>query len=127
MTEQLTVVEEKFTCEDVLGDNLHLHFQGMLGGVGDLSGDVRNLADEHWGHKFRLLHPNQSSHTVFLHKNEIKYITTFFCMAYSRLKAWVHDINGPVTQEYFQNHQGHQTATTTGIVEPVKIKPLRKK
>lgn len=59
--------EERFTCEDVLGDDLHLHLQGMLGGVGDLSGDMGDLADEHWGHELRLLHPNQSSHTVFLH------------------------------------------------------------
>lgn len=66
-----TVVEARFTCEDVLGDDLHLHLQGMLGGVGDLSRDVRDLADEHWGHEFRLLHPNQSSHTAFLHKNEM--------------------------------------------------------
>lgn len=72
MTEQLTVAharraEERSTCEDVLGDDLHLHLQGMLGGVGDRSGDVGDLADEHWGHELRLLHPNQSSHTAFLH------------------------------------------------------------
>lgn len=67
MTDQLTALEERFTCEDVFGDDLHLHLQGMLGGVGDLSRDMRDLADEHWGHKFSLLHPNQSSHTSLLH------------------------------------------------------------
>lgn len=54
------------TCEDVLGNNFHLHLQGMLGGVGDLSGDMGDLADEHWGHELCLLHSNQSSNTAFL-------------------------------------------------------------
>lgn len=79
MTEQLTAVEDRFTCEDVFGDDLHLHLQGMLGGIGDLSGDMSDLANEHWGHKFRLLHPNQGSHTALLYtrmntttKNAIK-------------------------------------------------------
>lgn len=54
------------TCEYVLRHDFDLHLQRVFGGVGDLGGDVGDLADEHGVQELRLLHPHDHSHTAVL-------------------------------------------------------------
>lgn len=63
---------EHITCQDVFSCDFDLHLQRVLGGVGDLSCDVGNLANEHGEQELGFLHPNQSCQAAVLERRNRK-------------------------------------------------------